>query len=86
MLRCAVLLAVRCCAHLSNKLLTVARFVRCNDVGGALQPADSINQLQQRKGVGENLCTSCAASSAVRERTSAEIILVLCKQRVSKKV
>ncbi len=35
--RRAVLLAVRCGAHLSNKPPSVERFTRCNDVGGALQ-------------------------------------------------
>ncbi len=39
---CAVLLAVLCSAYLSNKPLAVERFARCNDVGGALQPAESI--------------------------------------------
>ena len=47
-----MLLAVRCGAHLSNKLLAVERFVRCNDAGGALHSAESINHFTPAQ-VGE---------------------------------
>ena len=50
-LRCAVLLAVRCGAYLSNKLLAVERLARYNDVVGALQSAESI-KLSINKGGG----------------------------------
>ena len=47
----ATLRAVRCGAYIISKLLAVERLVRCNDGGGALQSAESINCFQPRGGV-----------------------------------
>ena len=45
---------MRCDAYLNSKPLAVRRFARCNDVGGALQPAENVIS-SNRKGIHPNL-------------------------------